>query len=86
MIPFNTGMRVTGTEFCGRREDLSDLREYMKSATRVNLLGERRIGKTSLIFEAFRKLKGFRLVYVDLMAIKTVSDVVLVKLRGMIFV
>jgi hypothetical protein len=48
----------------------------MKSAGRVYLLGERRIGKTSLIFEAIRKLKGYRLIYIDLMAVKTTSDVV----------
>ncbi len=76
MIPFNTGMRVTGPEFCGRHQELKILREYVKSAGRVYLIGERRIGKTSLIFEAMRVLKGFRVIYADLMAVKTTSDVV----------
>ena len=76
MIPFNTGMRVTGPAFCGRHQELSSLRQYMKSAGRVYLVGERRIGKTSLIFESVRTLKGYRLIYVDLMAVKTTADVV----------
>jgi len=76
MIPFHTGMRVTGSEFCGRSKELDDLRQYMKSAGRVYLIGERRIGKTSLIFEALRVIKGYNAIYIDLMAVKTVSDVV----------
>ncbi len=76
MIPFNTGMRVTGPKFCGRQQELASLRESMKSAGRVYLVGERRIGKTSLIFEAIRALKGYRVIYIDLMAVKTTGDVV----------
>ncbi len=76
MIPFHTGMRVTGREFCGRQQELTELREYMRSAGRVYLVGERRIGKTSLIFEAMRGLKGHTIIYVDLMAVKSVADVV----------
>lgn len=67
-------MRVTGTEFCGRNVELAALREYMQSAGRVYLVGERRIGKTSLVFEAARPLKKARMIYVDLMAIKTVAE------------
>ena len=76
MIPFHTGMRVTGNEFCGRRQQLVELREYMESAGRVYVVGERRIGKTSLILEASRVLKKHRTIYADLMAVKTSSDVV----------
>ena len=76
MIPFNTGMRVTGPRFCGRQQELENLRDSMKSAGRVYLVGERRIGKTSLIFESVRALKGYRVIYVDLMAVKTTGDVV----------
>ena len=74
MLPFRMGMRVTGREFCGRRDELAQLREYMQAAGRVYVVGDRRIGKTSLIFEAARTLTRHRLVYVDLMAIKTVAD------------
>jgi hypothetical protein len=68
-------MRVTGEEFCGRRRELAELREYLRSCGRVYIVGERRIGKTSLIFEALRTLRGVRVVYVDLLAVKTVADV-----------
>jgi len=74
MLPFRTGMRVTGKEFCGRQEELAQLREYMAAAGRVYVVGDRRIGKTSLVFEAARRLSGHRFVYADLMAIKTVAD------------
>lgn len=52
------------------------LRQHLESDGRVYLVGERRIGKTSLIFEAVRTLKGYRVIYVDLMAVKTTADVV----------
>lgn len=74
MLPFRTGMRVTGAEFCGRRQEVSQLQQYMQAAGRVYLVGERRIGKTSLIFEAARRLSGRRLVYADLLAIKSTAD------------
>ena len=74
MLPFRTGMRVTGREFCGRREEVSQLRESMQSSGRVYVVGERRIGKTSLIVEAARQLKDQPLVYADLMAIKSLAD------------
>lgn len=74
MLPFRTGMRVTGREFCGRHPELTQLGEYMRAAGRVYVVGDRRIGKTSLVFEAARQAKAPRLVYADLMAIKTVAD------------
>jgi AAA+ ATPase superfamily predicted ATPase len=46
----------------------------MRSAGRVYIVGDRRIGKTSLIFEAARRLTDIRIVYADLMAIKSVAD------------
>ena len=74
VIPFRTGVRVTGREFCGRTEELRLLREYVQSSGRVYVVGERRIGKTSLIFEALRTLRSTRLVYVDLLAVKTLEE------------
>lgn len=68
-------MRVDGDEFCGRRRELAQLRAYMQSAGRVYVVGERRIGKTSLIFEAARTLDGTRVVDVDLLAVRSLADV-----------
>lgn len=74
MLPSRLGMRVTGEEFCGRRRELAELREYLRSSGRVYVVGERRIGKTSLVFEALRTLRGTHVVDADLLAIKTVAD------------
>lgn len=75
MLPFRFGMRVDGDEFCGRRRELAQLRSYMESAGRVYVVGERRIGKTSLVFEAARTLEGTRLVDVDLLAVRSLADI-----------
>lgn len=74
MIPFKTGVHVIGADFCARQEELEWLREIMESAGRVYVVGERRIGKSSLIAEAVRPLKDTRAVFVDLMALKDLED------------
>jgi len=74
MLPFKSGMHVLGKDFCGRKKELALLADYISSAARVYLVGERRIGKSSLILEAVRRQKGCRALYVDLLAIKTVDD------------
>ncbi len=74
MLPFRMGMRVSGEEFCGRRRELAILREYVRGCGRVYVLGDRRIGKSSLVFEALRTVRGARIVDVDLLGIKTVAD------------
>ena len=74
MIPFKTGVQVTGKDFCPRSEETRQLCELMQSSSRVYVVGERRIGKTSLIAEAARRLGNMRPVFVDLMAVKTLED------------
>lgn len=74
MLPFRVGTRVVGDEFCGRRRELAQLREYMRGRGRVYVVGERRVGKTSLIFEAQRTLRGARLIYVDCLGIKVAEN------------
>ncbi len=76
MIPFKYGRVVSGPDFCGRQDSISELSEYFRSAQNVVVLGERRIGKTSLIVETARKLKNERIILtVDLMAIKSAQDI-----------
>lgn len=74
MLPFKSGMHVLGSDFCGRGKELTLLRDYVESAARVYVVGERRIGKSSLILEAVRRQKGYRGLYVDLLAIKSIDD------------
>lgn len=75
MIPFKTGVQVTGRDFCPREEALGWLRESIQSSGRVYVIGERRIGKSSLIAESVRPLKAVRPVFVDLMAVKGLEDI-----------
>ena len=75
MIPFRTGMLVTGKDFCPRKQELEHLQELISSAGRVYVVGERRIGKTSLIAEAARLTKKIHPVFIDLMAVKDIEDV-----------
>ena len=72
--PFEYGCVVKGDFFCPRPEIEKSLVRYMESGQNVVIVGERRIGKTSLIMSAFRKTRKLRLVYVDLLNIRTISD------------
>lgn len=74
MLPFKSGMHVLGKDFCGRKQEIKLLQDYILSGARVYLCGERRIGKSSLILEAVRRQKGYRPLYIDLLAITTTDD------------
>jgi len=74
MNPFKYGQVVSAEDFCPRPGLLKELVGFIKAGQNVVLQGERRVGKTSLIHEAFGKLKRHRLVYVDLLEIKTADD------------
>jgi AAA+ ATPase superfamily predicted ATPase len=71
MNPFKYGTVVSGRDFCGRQTLLKQIIEHIESSQRIVILGERRIGKTSAVCEAVRKCKGLRLLYVDLLGIKS---------------
>ena len=66
--PFSFGGIVGDAGFCNRTRELRDLTEIMTSAGRCFVYAERRMGKTSLVLRALRKLpkKEFLPVYVDL--------------------
>ena len=74
MKPFKYGCVVTGEAFCPRPELLKHLTNYITDGQNVVLVGERRMGKTSLIYEARAALKSYRMLYVDLLNIRTVAD------------
>jgi len=74
MNPFKYGQVVSADDFCPRPELLKQLVGFVKSGQNVVLQGERRMGKTSLIHEALRQVKRHRMVYVDLLEIKTADD------------
>jgi AAA+ ATPase superfamily predicted ATPase len=74
MNPFRYGQVVFDKDFCPRPELEKILAEYIDSAQNVLLEGERRTGKTSLIYQVMCKLKKLRLLYIDIMEIKTIDD------------
>ncbi|MCP5052825.1 MAG: ATP-binding protein [bacterium] len=74
MNPFKYGSIVFDDDFCPRPELEKDLKSHITSAQNVLLEGERRTGKTSLIYQTTRTLGKFRLLYVDILEIKTVDD------------
>lgn len=76
MVPFKSGMVVVGQDFCGRTEETERLKAELARCSRVCLVGERRIGKTSLVHETVRQLKGHSLVFIDFLGVKSSSDVI----------
>ncbi len=71
MNPFKYGSIVLGNNFCGRKNLLKQIAAHMDAAQNIVVIGERRIGKSSLVYEAVRKLKGTDILYLDLLGIKS---------------
>lgn len=74
MVPFKYGIVVSGDDFCGRQTSITAIQQYIKSCQNTFVQGERRIGKTSLIFESIRRLKSHKLLVVDLLALRTAEE------------
>ena len=74
MNPFVYGRIVSKTDFCPRPRLEKVLSAHIDSNQNVLIEGERRTGKTSLICETIRKIKGAKVLHVDLLEIKTVED------------
>ncbi|MCX6579585.1 MAG: hypothetical protein NT166_05315 [Candidatus Aminicenantes bacterium] len=74
MNPFKYGQVVFDKDFCHRPGLEEKLKDLVASGQNILLEGERRIGKTSLIYEIIRQSKNLHLLYIDIMEIKTVDD------------
>jgi hypothetical protein len=74
MNPFKYGQVVRAGDFCPRPRLLKDLQGFIKSGQNILIQGERRTGKTSLIFEALRRLRKRNIVYSDLLEVKSSDD------------
>ena len=75
MIPFKSGMFVEGKDFCGRTTEIKTLKSHILSNARVCVQGERRIGKSSLILETVRRIPKYKILYIDLLGVKSESDI-----------
>lgn len=74
MNPFKYGRVVSDADFCSRPVLLRQVMGFIRSGQNVVLQGERRMGKTSLLYEAVRQLSAYRMLYVDLLEVKTADD------------
>jgi len=75
MVPFKSGIVVVGGDFCGRNEETARLTDAISRCSRICLIGERRIGKTSLVHETVRRMKGHTLIFIDLLGVKSAGAV-----------
>lgn len=74
MNPFRYGCVVEGDFFCPRPALEKELRRFVDSGQNVVMQGERRMGKTSLICETVRRMRGVKLLYADLFGVRTTTD------------
>ncbi|MEE9369578.1 MAG: hypothetical protein V3V05_12060 [Pontiella sp.] len=74
MNPFKFGQVVREESFCRRPQLQKTLTSYICSAQNCVLQGDRRMGKTSLVFQTVADLKGFRILDVDVLGIKSTDD------------
>lgn len=74
MKPFRYGGVVSGDFFCARPKLENTIRTYVENCQNAVVIGARRMGKTSLIREATRKTKGVRVLYADLLNVRTLAD------------
>lgn len=74
MNPFKYGCTVEGDFFCPRPALEQKLASYIKSGQNVVIQGERRTGKTSLVLETIRNMKGIALFHADFLAVRDLAD------------
>ncbi|MDG5816945.1 hypothetical protein QA601_17745 [Chitinispirillales bacterium ANBcel5] len=84
MNPFRYGQIVSKNHYCHRPELEMQLKKYLISGQNTYIEGERRAGKTSLIFETTRKIRSKWIIYVDLLEVKTVEDIFKRFLNGIV--
>lgn len=74
MNPFRYGCVVDGDFFCPRPALEKELERLITSGQNVAIQGERRMGKTSLVCQTVHNMHGFKLLYVDLLGVRTLED------------
>jgi len=75
MNPFRYGQVVSRDFYCPRSDLEAVLTEKIRSCQNILVNGERRIGKTSLVLRAVESTKNFKVLYVDLLEVKTIEDI-----------
>lgn len=74
MSPFKYGCVVENEYFCPRKKLEQQLQQHARDGQNLVIQGERRIGKTSLVKRAIGDMSDMKLLYIDLYAIRSLSD------------
>ena len=74
MNPFMYGSTVDGEFFCPRPDLERELASRLETGQNVIVQGERRTGKTSLVLETVRGMKGMALFHADLLCVSDTAD------------
>ena len=75
MNPFRYGSTVCDEDFCRRPELERTLKRHIESRQNVHIEGDRRTGKTSLVFEVCGALPRSAILHYDFQLVKSVVDV-----------
>jgi AAA+ ATPase superfamily predicted ATPase len=75
MNPFRYGQVVSSHNYCRRPDLEKKLQSYFLSGQNTYIEGERRTGKTSLIFQTVAHTRSKWLIYIDLLEVRTVEDI-----------
>lgn len=75
MNPFRYGSTVADKDFCPRPKLENTIRKHIASCQNIHIEGDRRTGKTSLVFEVARKRKRSILLHFDFQLVKCTGDV-----------
>ena len=73
--PFRYGCVVEGGFYCPRPRLEKQLSGFIEAGQNVVIHGERRMGKTSLINAVVHGMRGWRMLYVDMLHVMTVGDI-----------
>jgi hypothetical protein len=82
--PFKFDIEVNGDFFCGRREEISELVDYINNETNIIMFAKRRIGKSSLLKEVFSYHLGEKILHthIDIYSISNVRELYERLVRG----
>ncbi len=75
MNPFKYGCIDDGGYFCARPQLAKQLEDYVSTGQNLVIQGERRMGKSSLVTNTVRGMRGYHMLYADFMDVRTVADV-----------
>ncbi|MBN2542579.1 ATP-binding protein [bacterium] len=74
--PFPTGIPVTGKDLIGRKKEITEITELLKTGQSVVLIAPRRYGKTSIMIQVLKNLRneGFFTGEIDIFRISNLSQ------------